>query len=158
MLNDFFGKSVFSEETAKNCSGGTHFGEPACVITFGPTCIPTRWQRRKMLEKGEDRVMKIDYPRSAFPFFFSASPRNQIQNDKNKQKDTYSKQRGSTSTQSQQRTAQRATVNAVYRKDKKINYNLTIQLLQIPSSFFCFVSYRKKKKIKQRRFRTAKSF
>ncbi len=26
----FFGKSVFSEETAKNCSKETHLGEPEC--------------------------------------------------------------------------------------------------------------------------------
>ncbi len=30
MLNNFFGKSVFSEETPKNCSWGAHFGEPMC--------------------------------------------------------------------------------------------------------------------------------
>ncbi len=30
MLNNFFGKSVFSEETAINCSEGAQFGEPMC--------------------------------------------------------------------------------------------------------------------------------
>ncbi len=34
MLNNFFGKSVFSGETAINCSGRAQ-----CVITFGPPCI-----------------------------------------------------------------------------------------------------------------------
>ncbi len=33
MLNNFFGKSVFSRETAKNCSGGAQ-----CVITFTHQC------------------------------------------------------------------------------------------------------------------------
>ncbi len=30
MLNSFFGKSVFSEETAKSCSWGAHFGKSMC--------------------------------------------------------------------------------------------------------------------------------
>ncbi len=30
MLNNFFGKSIFSEEIAKNCSGGAYFEELMC--------------------------------------------------------------------------------------------------------------------------------
>ncbi len=37
MLNNFFGKSVFSKEIAKNCCRGAQ-----CVITFGPpVCLKT---------------------------------------------------------------------------------------------------------------------
>ncbi len=37
MLNNFFGKSVFFGEIAKNCSGGAQ-----CIITFGPPmCLET---------------------------------------------------------------------------------------------------------------------
>ncbi len=34
MLNNFYGKSEFSEESEKNC-----FGDSSCVPTFGPPCI-----------------------------------------------------------------------------------------------------------------------
>ncbi len=52
MLTNFFKKSVFSEETAKNCSRGAHFGD-LCVITFGPPyiCIGLQKKEEKSLEK-----------------------------------------------------------------------------------------------------------